>query len=141
MSWRGTSVNCKARWTGSRPDRRAGCGAVRPCPRVVCILPFQKTSAKYGKRKGNRLWFGAPVNTGQQECVNVSDDEAPMRGPVYTFDLISVVPMVCMKLHYFYAKWRRCIDIAASLAISPDAANSIFACIRLTHVVARAIVE
>jgi hypothetical protein len=36
---------------------------------------------------------GAPVNTGEHECVNVSDDEANMGGPVYTFNIIRVVAM------------------------------------------------
>jgi hypothetical protein len=62
MSWRGTSGNYKARWTGYRPDRRAGRYAVRPCPRIVFIRPFQKTSEKCGKRKGNGVWFGAPAS-------------------------------------------------------------------------------
>src|SRR6266511_751620 len=78
MSWRGTSGNYKARWTGYRTDRRAWRYAARPCPRLVCILPFQNTREKYGKCQGNGGWFGAPVKTGEQSCVKVSDDEANM---------------------------------------------------------------
>jgi hypothetical protein len=56
--------------------------------------------------------------------VNVSDDEAHMGGQVYTGDLISVVAMACMTPNYFYAQGWRCIDIAASLEISPYGANA-----------------
>jgi hypothetical protein len=80
MSWRGTSGHYKARWTGYRTDRRAGRSAARPCPCLGCILPVQNTRETYGKCQGHGVRFGAPVKTGEHECVNVSDDEAHMGG-------------------------------------------------------------
>jgi hypothetical protein len=47
-----------------------------------------------------------------------------MGGQVSTGDLISVVAMACMTPNYFYAQGWRCIDIAASLEISPYGANA-----------------
>jgi hypothetical protein len=117
MSWRGTSGNYKARWTGYKPDLRAGRDAARPGPRLVGIRPCQNTSETYGKCKligdgghapmcdcqntsetygkckGPGVWCGASVKTGQQEYVQVSDDAAHMGGPVYTLDIIRVVAM------------------------------------------------
>jgi hypothetical protein len=107
MSWRGTSGHYKARWTGYRPDRRAGRDAVRPCPRITFIRPCQNTRETYGKCQGPGVWFGASLKTGQQEYVQVSDDEAHMGGPVYTFDIIRVVAMACMKLNDFSSQWWR----------------------------------
>jgi hypothetical protein len=67
MSWRGTFGNYKARWTGYKTDRHAGRYAASPCPRIACIRPCQNTSETSGKSKGNGVWFGAPVKTGEQE--------------------------------------------------------------------------
>jgi hypothetical protein len=93
MSWRGTFGHYKARWTGYRPDRRAGRSAVRPCPCIVVIRPVQNTREKEGQCQGHGVWLGAAVNTGEQECVKVSDDEANRGGPVSPFTIIRVVAM------------------------------------------------
>ena len=48
---------------------------------------------------------GAAVNTGEQACVNVSDNEANLGGQVYPCDIIRVVARACMKPNDFYATW------------------------------------
>jgi hypothetical protein len=77
MSWRETSGNYKARWTGYRRDRRAG--------RRQPALPPQGIQPTLSEHKrdiremsGQWVSFGAPVNTAEQACVHVSDDEAKM---------------------------------------------------------------
>jgi hypothetical protein len=85
----------------------AGRSAVRPCPLIGFIRPCQNTHATSGKCQGHGVRFGAPVNTGEQEGVNVADDEANLGGQVDTWDIIKVVARTCMKPNDLYATWWR----------------------------------
>jgi hypothetical protein len=82
MSWRGTSGNYKAHWTGYRPNRHAGRYTARPCPRLVIIRPVQNTRETSEKCQGNGVRCGAPVKTGEHWGVNVLDNEANRGGRV-----------------------------------------------------------
>jgi site-specific recombinase XerD len=45
---------------------------------LECLRPCQNTRETYGKCQGHGARCGAPVKTGEQACVHVSDDEAKM---------------------------------------------------------------
>jgi hypothetical protein len=101
-----------------------GRAAARPCPRIVCIRPCQTTRETYAPCPGHGGRCGAPVTPGAHACVHVSDDAAQMGGQVSTGDLIRVGAMAGMNPNDGSAHGWRCIDIAASWAISPDGANA-----------------